>query len=273
MKKISKSFKAIYELLKNPWLLNNILSDDSVWNNYLIKNHKINNGFPVIDINQLFPNFSETLNCFSFLGGGSLPTDIALLKSLANKFKDCNYFEIGTWRGESVINVSESAKECYTLNLSKSEIISLGLSKKYADLHGFFSKGKENIIHLEGNSLTYDFESLNKKFDLIFIDGGHDYKHVKNDTEKVFEHLLHDQSIVVWHDYAYTPEILRPEVISGILDGTPDKFKESLYYISNTMCAIFIREDFKTSDFQNLATPSKSFEISIKTRNINKSSN
>ena len=167
MKKIKKTLKAIAAIIKNPWLLNNILADDAVWQQYLEKNYQLKNGLPVVDINQLSPNFAETLDCVAFLDGSSLPTDFALLKSLTKKFKDCSYFEIGTWRGESVINVAGNCKECYTLNLSKEEILSLGLGEKYADLHGFFSKGKENIKHITGNSLTYDFKGLNKKFDVV----------------------------------------------------------------------------------------------------------
>lgn len=268
MKKFTKTFRAIFEILKNPWLLNNVLSDDIIWSNRLSKKYNLTNGFSVIEINHLFPNFKVTLKTFSFLEGGSLPTDIAILKLLALRIKNCSYFEIGTWRGESVVNIAEVAKECYTLNLSKDEILSLGLSEKYANLHGFFSKGKENIIHLEGNSLTYNFKNLNKKFDLIFIDGGHDYKHVKNDTEKIFEHLIHNTSIIVWHDYAYNPEKLRPEVINGILDGTPKKFHNNLYHISNSMCAIFIREEFKTKLFLTPTKPNKTFNINIETTTI-----
>lgn len=268
MKKISKTFKAIFEVLKNPWLLNNILSNDTIWQKQLLNKHNLSNGFKVIDLNQLFPKFDITLNSFSFLEGGSLPSDIGLLKSLAGKFNNCSYFEIGTWRGESVINVAEVAKECYTLNLSKLEITDLGHSKKYADLHGYFSKGVKNITHLEGNSLNFDFKKLNKNFDLIFVDGGHDYKHVNNDTKKVFEHLIHNTSIIVWHDYAYNPEKLRPEVIAGILDGTPKEFRENLYFVSNTMCAIFIRGDFETSTFETPMTPNKIFKIKMEVSSI-----
>jgi predicted O-methyltransferase YrrM len=268
MKKILKTFKAIFEILKNPWLLNNILSDESIWHQQLLNKYDLANGFKIIDINHLFQKFDVTLNSFSFLEGGSLPTDIGLLKLLAGKFENCSYFEIGTWRGESVINVSEVAEKCYTLNLSKQEIIALGHSEKYANLHGYFSKGIKNIKHIEGNSLTFDFTSLKQNFDLIFIDGGHDHKHVKNDTEKVFKHLIHDTSIIVWHDYAYNPEKLRPEVIVGILDGTPVEFRENLYSISNTMCAIFIRGQFETSNFETPITPNKIFKIKMETSPI-----
>ncbi|QEC69030.1 class I SAM-dependent methyltransferase [Panacibacter ginsenosidivorans] len=268
MKKLSKTLKAIAAIIKNPWLLNNVLADDAVWQQYIEKSYQIKNGLPVVDINEISPNFSETLDCVAFLDGSSLPTDFALLKSLTKRFKDCSYFEIGTWRGESAINVAENCKECYTLNLSKEEIISLGLGEKYADLHGFFSKGKENIKHITGNSLTYDFKSVHKKFDLIFIDGDHRNEYVKNDTQKIFEHLIHEKSIVVWHDYAYNPEKYRPEVLAGILDGIPVAFRKNLYHVSNTMCAIFIREQFPASVLQSPVTPDKTFKIKIESRSI-----
>ncbi|MCB0803860.1 MAG: class I SAM-dependent methyltransferase [Flavobacteriales bacterium] len=267
MKKIVKTIKGILALLKNPWLLNHVLNDDSIWRKYIAKNHKNQSELAVLNINSLNNGIDETLHSFAFLDGGSLPTDIALLKILSRRFEKCSYFEIGTWRGESVVNVSETAEECYTLNLPKEEILALGLSESYADLHGFFSKGKKNIRHLHGNSLHYDFEALNKKFDLIFIDGNHHYDYVKNDTKKVFEHLIHENSIVVWHDYAYSPEKIRPEVFAGILDGIPTKFKGNLYHVSNTMCAVFIRGKFDTTAFQSPIQPKHSFKVSIESQN------
>jgi len=265
---MKKLFKALFAILRNPWLLNNVLSDDSVWNRYINKNYEFNHGLPLLDINRVCPNFSETLECFAFLDGGSLPTDIALLKSLSKKFENCKYFEIGTWRGESVVNVAENAAECYTLNLSKEELLSLGLSDRYADMHGFFSKGKENITHLTGNSLTFDFKSFDKKFDLIFIDGDHHYSTIKKDTENIFEHLVHENSIVVWHDYAHTPEKIRPEVMAAILDGTPPEHRKYLYHVSNTLCAIFIRSEFPTSVLEAPAIPNKTFRVTIENKII-----
>lgn len=268
MNKIVKTIKALIEILRNPWLLNNVLSDDRVWERYIVKKYKINYGLPLVDINQICPNFAETLECYAFLDGSSLPTDIALLKSLSKRFENCKYFEIGTWRGESVINVAGNCEECYTLNLSKSEMLTQGLSKKYADLHGFFSKGQKNIKHLTGNSLTFDFKGINKKFDLIFIDGNHHYKYIKSDTEKIFEHLIHDNSIIVWHDYSYTPENPRPEVLAAILDGTPSEYRKYLYHVSNTICAIFIRSEFPTSELKAPITPNKTFKVKIENRII-----
>jgi predicted O-methyltransferase YrrM len=269
LNKINTVLKAFFEIAKNPSLLNKIIADDSVWQNRLNKKYTgLENGFPVINLTTLSPNLDETIEIFSFLGGGSLPTDIALLQILAKKFKDCFYFEIGTWRGESIVNIANHAKIKKTLNLSKADILSLKLSEKYADLHGIFSKPNKNILHLEGNSFDFDFSRLNQKFDLIFIDGDHSYAGVKNDTEKVFAHLIHDKSIIVWHDYAYNPETLRPEVILAILDGTPEEFKKNLFYVSNTMCAIFYREPIETYQFESPIIPDKTFKVNIVAKKI-----
>lgn len=268
MKKFKKIIRAFIELAKNPWLINHILSDNSIWKKKVEKQYRLEKGLPLIEINDMLPNFSETLEVFAFLDGGSLPTDIALLKGLTKKIENCSYFEIGTWRGESVANIADDAKECYTLNLSKTEILELGLSEKYADLHAFFSKEKKNITHLYGNSKTYDFSSLGKKFDLIFIDGDHNYDYVKNDTEKIFKNLIHEKSIIVWHDYAYTPEKIRHEVLLGILDGTPKEMRKHLYHVSNTLCAIFIKQEFNTANLVVPSTPNKNFKIQIESKSL-----
>ena len=131
MNKIQKIIKGIGILFKNPSLINLILDSEFYWKNYLKRNQNNLLQLPTVDILDVIENPSE-LNQYSFLGGGSLPTDIVLLKSLAKQIRNCSYFEIGTWRGESVVNVAETAKECYTLNLSKEEIIAEGFPENYA---------------------------------------------------------------------------------------------------------------------------------------------
>ena len=266
MNKFKKIFLAIKLLSKKPSLINLIIGSDENWDGYLLKNHPKRTVLPIVKLEELIPEFNETINTFSFLGGGSLPTDIMLLKGLCAKIPNCNYFEIGTWRGESVVNVAEVAQECFTLNLSKQEISDFGMPEKYADLHGFFSKGKENITHLYGNSLTYDFKNLDKKFDVVFIDGNHKYDFVKNDTEKVFKHLLKQNTIVVWHDYAYNPEKVRSEILAGILDGIPEHCKRNLYHVSNTLCAVYINMELKTSEPDFPLSPEKVFKVNLEVK-------
>lgn len=268
MKKLTKAIEAISEIIKQPSLLNLIIDDNKLWRKKVIEKYNLPKGLPLIQLDDLFPHFSETLTSFSFSGGGSLPTDIALLKSLCRKFENAKYFEIGTWRGESVRNVADVAKECFTLNLSKQQMLDLGLSEKYADAHAFFSKNLPNVTHLYGDSRTFDYAGLNKKFDVVFIDGNHHHDFIVSDTKNVFEHLLHENSVVVWHDYAYDPEKPRFEVMNAILDGVPKEFHNNLYHVANTMCAIFVRGDFKSAFLSEFSNPNHTFQITLQSKEI-----
>ena len=50
------------------------------------------------------------------------------------------------------------------------------------------------------NSLNFNEKDYINKLDLIFIDGGHTYSIVKNDSEKSFK-MLKQGGIILWHDF------------------------------------------------------------------------
>lgn len=263
MNKIARSFKLLSAIIRSPRLLRKVLEDDELWRAQLRKTHGIEEALPVITLEDLFGEFSQVINTMAFLDGSSMPTDLALLKSLAAGIPHCKYFEIGTWRGESVVNVADSAENCYTLNLSEEEMRKQKLPEEYIAQHGFFSRGKPNITHLHGDSRNFDFAGLDQKFDLVFIDGDHHYKMVRNDTEKVFAHLTHPSTIVVWHDYAFNPEKIRHEVMAGILDGVPSRFRRNIYHVANTLCAVYLPKPVQAGLFRSPARPGHRFRVTI----------
>jgi hypothetical protein len=167
--------------------------------------------------------------------------DLALLRGLASLFEECNYFEISRRRCESLGNMAKVARECYSLSRPADELRKKGVRNKYMYMMGHYAKALQNVVMLYGDSNTFDFISLDKKFDIIFINSGHDYDRVLMDTRKTFEYLVHDKSIVVWHDYSFFPEQIRYEVLAGILDGTDPVHREQLFFVSKTKCAIFLR--------------------------------
>jgi predicted O-methyltransferase YrrM len=263
MSRISKAFLALSHLIRNPWLLNKVLEEDQYWKNEVVKNFGFKKGLPVISAEELFGDFSETVDPFAFLDGGSLPTDLALLKKLARMIPHCSYFEIGTWRGESVANVASVAENCFTFNLSKEEMKKMGLNQRYIDLHGYYSKNIPNITHVEGNTLSFDFQSLNRKFDLIFIDGDHHFEMVKHDTEKVLSHLIHGRSVIVWHDYARNPETVRFEVLAGILRGCDPSFHRHIFHIAHTLCAVYLPGQAGGKRLDVPVEPNGAFKVDI----------
>jgi predicted O-methyltransferase YrrM len=264
MSKISKAFLAFGLIIRNPWLLNKVMEEEGHWKDDVANKYGFHHGLPVIRAEELFGDFSETVDPFAFLDGGSLPTDLALLKKLARGIPHCSYFEIGTWRGESVVNVASVAEICYTLDLSACEMRKMGLIERYIDLHGYYSKNLPNIHHLEGNTLSFDFRSLNRKFNLIFIDGDHHFDMVKNDTEKVFGNMIDENSIVVWHDYAHNPETIRYEVLAGILHGSPASCHRHIFHVAHTLCAVYLPGKTGGERLDIPVEPSGSFKIDIR---------
>jgi predicted O-methyltransferase YrrM len=263
MNKISKLLKGSTLLLRKPYLINLVLEDNEVNRDKVLQQYGFENGLPKIDITTLTKKNGYTVDPYTFLEGGSLPTDYMLLKIMAEKFEACSFFEIGTWRGESAANVAPIAKEVYTLNLSADDMRKKNWDEQYIKLHGFFSKQIANIRHLEGDSLNYDFASLNKKFDLLFIDGDHHYAAVKKDTGSCFKLRKNEKSIIVWHDYGASTETTRWEVLLGILDGLPKEEHKHLYAVSNSLCAVYYPYPVQSYFTEYPQTPKNNFSVTI----------
>ena len=218
---------------------------------------------PTIDLLDLVPGFHDTIDRYSFLTDTSLITDILLLKSLAKKFDNCAYLEIGSFRGESIACIADVSTDCTSITLSEQEMRDFGMHEGYIESHAVFSHDKKNIKTYLNNSQTFDFSKLNKKFDLIFVDGDHSYNGVLQDTKNVFDLLKDDRSMIVWHDYGFDPENVRHEVLAAILDGTPKQYHNNLYHVSNTMCAVFMKGNFKTHITKRLAVPTHVFKVEV----------
>ncbi len=263
MNKLSKLFRALSLLSRRPYLLNKIIDDDDNWRRHVEKEYGKGKGLHEVSLKALLKNKETEVSPYAFMEGGSLPTDLALLKSLAASIRDCSYFEIGTWRGESAANVAPHAREVFTLNLPIKNMRDEGRSDDYIDQYAMYSREFDNVTHLQGDSMDYDFDSLKKKFDLVFIDGDHHYASIKKDTESVFQHLLHENSIVVWHDYAWQPGNIRYETLDAILAGLPDGAENNLYAVRNTMCAMYFPGTIRSFPPSVIAKQEEAFSLRI----------
>ncbi len=258
--------KAVYKILRKiiqyPESIFLVLKDETEYKKGLLKRYQ-RTQFPTTDITQFFVNKKAIVEKYTFLDGSSLITDLALLRSLAKSFDECDYLEIGTWRGESIVNVAADAKQCVSVSLSPEDIIARGIDVKYARLQGLLINDQKNIKIIHADSRQFDFSSLQQKFDLIFIDGDHSYEGVKSDTQQVYKLLKDDNSMIVWHDYGYNPETPRYSVIAGILDGLPIEAHGDLYHVSNTLCAIYTKKDLKSLIQESPVTPDKTFSVNL----------
>jgi hypothetical protein len=66
--------------------------------------------------------------------------DMVLLKGLAKRFPSGAYFEIGTWRGESVANIASAGIHCTTFNLSDEQMRERNISDKIIRCTDFIQK-------------------------------------------------------------------------------------------------------------------------------------
>lgn len=238
MSKIGKAFKALRLILSKPALLNLVLDYEENYRKEVIERYKLPAGLKKIPF-DIFLNDVNTIEPFTFLEGGSLPTDYLLLAALSKRLNQPVCFEIGTWRGESALNMARFAKQVRTLNLSPQELKRMGFDAAYADMQGSLCRDAGNVKQLWGNSFSFDFSNYNRSNDLVFVDGDHHYKSVVNDTKIAFDLLRDEKSVIVWHDYGNGTETVRWEVLLGILDGTPEDKRKHLYSVNNTLCAVY----------------------------------
>ena len=157
-----------------------------------------------------------------------------------------NIFEFGTCSGKTTylmaLNSPDQAK-ITTLTLNPQDLKGIKKNKidnkvSYRNLINesiynkfLFSKTKyENKIEvIFQNSLNFNERLFLKKFDLIFIDGGHTYSIVKNDSEKSFK-MLKSNGIILWHDFVPGKESAK-NVVNYI--NTISKEKK-IFHINNT---------------------------------------
>jgi uncharacterized protein (DUF488 family) len=125
------------------------------------------------------------------------------------------------------------------------------------------------LTQIYHNSLTFDYTKLNRKFDLIFIDGDHSTEAVKIDTANAFNLLKDENSVIIWHDFGNNYSEQRHDVIAGALLGAPKDKHPYIYRVTNTLCGIYTSKKLQTlPQDTNLIMPSKLFDVSLKSKKI-----
>ena len=234
---------------------------------FVQKQYNMSNGLPEVDLKDLFGSFDEKIDTFSHLYGTSLPIDLAIIKKIAMGIPNCDYLEIGSWRGESLANIAPVVKRCVSVSLSDELMRQFGISEEAIKVQRFFSHNIPNIEHIGADSTKFDFSKLGK-FDLIFVDGDHRFEAVKSDTTNVFNLLKDENSIILWHDYTKNYEQINWEVFSGMLAGIPKDKLPHVYHITNSLLAIYTTKNVKTSRYSFPSYPNKKFTLTFKMENL-----
>jgi predicted O-methyltransferase YrrM len=93
-------------------------------------------------------------------------------------------------------------------------------------------KNKINLIFEDSIKLNVD--KFENSMDLIFIDGGHNYSCVKNDSEKSFK-MIKNKGYIFWHDYNIAKRSCR-DVVKYLHEISKTK---EIFHIKNTFLCYY----------------------------------
>lgn len=118
--------------------------------------------------------------------------------------------EIGTWKGGSAYilgkavegrNVKVYSVDNYSEERLKNELITKKLTKIRLK-----EWGCDNVRLIKGESIEISKKFSDNSVDMIFIDGSHNYKDIKNDFENWYPKLK-EGAIICFHDYGSWPDV------------------------------------------------------------------
>lgn len=135
--------------------------------------------------------------------------ELMVLAAFVSILKPMTLLEIGTFNGLTTLHMALNSPEealIHTLDLTEApsypsdphDLQYIVNKEKAYKKYTLYPHGKKIQEHL-GNSFLYPFSRFEPS-ELIFIDGGHTYENVKNDTLHALD-ILSPYGCILWHDY------------------------------------------------------------------------
>jgi predicted O-methyltransferase YrrM len=133
-------------------------------------------------------------------------TEMSFICSIARSKKPATVLELGTFDGNTTLQIAENCPDetlIFTVDMPRTRDAP-GAPEGAARRRFRGSRHEARIHEIFGDTRTLDFAGLcgGRAPDLVFIDAGHSYECVRNDTEKSLK-VIAPGAVVLWHDYAY----------------------------------------------------------------------
>ena len=173
---------------------------------------------PVVQMKKLVDKPRE-IRLYDFLpeDGNVTALELLCLCLLARRDSVRVILELGTYNGNTALQLAANADESaivITVDLppgaeapQEADTYDSGCvdSVHRGQLRFAGTEMEQRIRTVAGNTLELDFASVCRleKPDLIFVDAGHSYECVRNDSEKSLG-VLAPGGTIVWHDYSQT---------------------------------------------------------------------
>jgi hypothetical protein len=176
--------------------------------------------------------------------------DTAVLLALAKLVQPRAYFEFGTYLGVQMLNIIANLPPsalAYTLDLDEESAgkaeqdendrpLTLEHLRSQDRLAFAHSSYESQITRLYGDSNTFDFSPFDCRVDMIFVDGGHDLRTLRSDTENSFRMLSDDhEGCIAWHDYGNP---IYPH-LKGYIDGLSET--RDIFFVEESMVAFCLK--------------------------------
>lgn len=208
---------------------------------------------PVVNLERVLGREAEghPIVLQGFLGhwGNVSIEEVAKIALVTRAVQPRTVLEIGTFNGMTTLQIALNApKSCkvYTLDLPAGAgpsfahdeldtIVARQARGRFGtDLGSYFDGYHDReIVQLRGDSCTFDYGvAIGTPLDLVLVDGGHNYKTVRADTERTLP-LLAPGGVMLWHNYA---DLAYPDVTQYLGELSRDI---PLMQLRNTMIAIY----------------------------------
>lgn len=217
------------------------------------------NGVNIIKLKDLLllrQNFSDEQKITSLfppieIGSITLVDQVVLL-ALKDICKPSKILEIGTYLGYSTsLLAMNSSARIVTIDLpteinenedwvyKQNEILIDGdqndnylRSKQNKDglkyIHNLTDEQRGRIQFVKADSTQISFERELGFFEMVFIDGGHEYSIVKSDTLQARAAI--EKGIIIWHDYG-------SKIHTGVTQLLSEETNEKIFHVSGSLCA------------------------------------